>query len=172
MPRTPYYRGPVSDHFDGTRFFNPGGEAPRGLRDVWRWQREGKRVRWPAQVAVTPVVPAPVVDDLSVTMVGHATLLIQTAGLNLLTDPVWSERASPSRLAGPRRVAQPGIRLAWEWHVVQNQELPSVYMWQALSQRAPFLPENSQSDARVHRSKRPCRPRQQALTGCSWLLQL
>ncbi|WP_323022734.1 MBL fold metallo-hydrolase [Pararhodobacter sp.] len=110
MPRTPYYRGPVSDHFDGTRFFNPGGEAPRGLRDVWRWQREGQRMRWPAKVAITPVVPPPTVADLSVTMVGHATMLIQTAGLNLLTDPVWSERASPSRLAGPRRVAEPGIR--------------------------------------------------------------
>lgn len=43
------------------------------------------------------------------TMVGHATLLIQTAGLNLLTDPVWSDRASPVSFAGPRRVTAPGI---------------------------------------------------------------
>jgi len=42
-------------------------------------------------------------------MVGHATLLIQTAGINILTDPVWSPRASPLSFAGPKRVAQPGI---------------------------------------------------------------
>jgi L-ascorbate metabolism protein UlaG (beta-lactamase superfamily) len=45
-------------------------------------------------------------------MVGHATLLIQAAGLNLLTDPVWSDRASPVRFAGPRRVTPPGIAFA------------------------------------------------------------
>jgi L-ascorbate metabolism protein UlaG (beta-lactamase superfamily) len=48
-------------------------------------------------------------DRLVVTMVGHATLLIQTAGLNILTDPVWSARASPFAFAGPRRIAAPGV---------------------------------------------------------------
>src|SRR5690606_37204144 len=48
-------------------------------------------------------------DGLRVTMVGHATLLIQVAGLNILTDPVWSDRASPVSFAGPRRVNAPGI---------------------------------------------------------------
>ncbi len=42
-------------------------------------------------------------------MVGHATLLIQAAGCNYLTDPVWSDRASPVTFAGPRRQAAPGI---------------------------------------------------------------
>jgi L-ascorbate metabolism protein UlaG (beta-lactamase superfamily) len=42
-------------------------------------------------------------------MVGHATVLIQVAGLNLLTDPVWSERASPISFLGPKRVTAPGI---------------------------------------------------------------
>lgn len=42
-------------------------------------------------------------------MVGHATLLIQAAGKNYLTDPVWSERASPLRWAGPKRVTAPAI---------------------------------------------------------------
>lgn len=45
-------------------------------------------------------------------MVGHASLLIQTAGLNILTDPVWSERASPFAFAGPKRVNAPGIIFA------------------------------------------------------------
>ena len=39
----------------------------------------------------------------------HASFLIQTAGLNILLDPVWSKRASPSRLIGPKRVNEPGI---------------------------------------------------------------
>ena len=43
------------------------------------------------------------------TLVGHASFLIQTAGLNLLVDPVWSERASPFSFAGPKRVNAPGI---------------------------------------------------------------
>jgi L-ascorbate metabolism protein UlaG (beta-lactamase superfamily) len=42
-------------------------------------------------------------------MVGHASLLIQAAGRNILTDPVWSERASPVAFAGPKRVTAPGI---------------------------------------------------------------
>lgn len=110
MPRNRYYQGPPSDHFDGTRFFNPGGDPPHGLREVLRWQRENQRARWPRAVPVVQSVPAARVADLSVTMVGHATMLIQTAGMNLLTDPVWSDRASPSSLAGPRRVAPPGVR--------------------------------------------------------------
>ena len=52
------------------------------------------------------------VDGLRVTMVGHATLLIQVAGRNILTDPVWSDRCSPVRFAGPRRVTAPGIAFA------------------------------------------------------------
>src|SRR3546814_1116659 len=42
-------------------------------------------------------------------MVGHATVLIQAAGCNILTDPVWSDRASPVAFAGPRRVTAPGV---------------------------------------------------------------
>jgi L-ascorbate metabolism protein UlaG (beta-lactamase superfamily) len=47
-----------------------------------------------------------------VTYVGHASWLIQTAGLNLLLDPIWSQRASPFRMVGPRRVNDPGIAFA------------------------------------------------------------
>jgi len=110
MRRNPYYAGPASDHFDGTRFFNPGGAAPLGLRALLRWRRETQRAPWPRAVPMVPIVPPAQVEDLQVTMVGHATMLIQTAGFNLLTDPVWSRRASPTALAGPRRVAPPGVR--------------------------------------------------------------
>src|SRR3546814_238299 len=44
------------------------------------------------------------------TWVGHSPVLVQTAGLNILTDPIWSERASPVSFIGPKRVREPGIR--------------------------------------------------------------
>jgi L-ascorbate metabolism protein UlaG (beta-lactamase superfamily) len=45
----------------------------------------------------------------TVTWVGHSTLLVQLDGVNILTDPQWSERASPVSFAGPRRVTPPGL---------------------------------------------------------------
>lgn len=110
MPRNRYYAGPASDHFDGTRFFNPG-QPPtdRSLRDMIRWKRTSRPASWPRSVLVTPTTPERRVKGLCVTMVGHATLLIQVAGRNILTDPVWSARASPVPFAGPRRVTAPGI---------------------------------------------------------------
>ena len=44
-------------------------------------------------------------------MINHSTVLIQTAGLNIITDPVFSQRVSPVTWAGPKRVAEPGIAL-------------------------------------------------------------
>ncbi len=112
MPGNPYYDGPVSDHFDGSRFFNPGEpDTDRSLGQVWRWRRTAPDNPWPRSIPVVPVVPDARVDGLRVTMVGHATVLIQIAGLNLLTDPVWSDRASPLAFAGPRRITAPGVRI-------------------------------------------------------------
>jgi L-ascorbate metabolism protein UlaG (beta-lactamase superfamily) len=107
------HQGPVSDHFDGARFFNPGGIGPRGLLELARWQLTESHASWP------DAYPSPFPQDrpprrvagasLRVSFVGHATFLLQGAGLNILTDPVWSERASPFSFAGPRRVNAPGI---------------------------------------------------------------
>lgn len=111
MPRNPYYSGPPSDHFDGLRFFNPGQpETDRTLGQLMRWKMAGGSSRWPKSLPVDPTRPEERLQGLRITMVGHATLLIQAGGLNLLTDPVWSERASPLPFAGPRRVSAPGIR--------------------------------------------------------------
>jgi L-ascorbate metabolism protein UlaG (beta-lactamase superfamily) len=111
MARNRYYQGPKSDHFDGIRFFNPG-QPPieQGPAALLRWKLAGGAARWPKSVPVEPTRPDARVDGLRITMVGHASLLIQTAGLNILTEPVWSERASPFRRIGPRRVTAPGIR--------------------------------------------------------------
>ncbi|MFW2850400.1 MBL fold metallo-hydrolase [Sphingomonas sp. TX0543] len=111
--KNPYYQGVVTDHFDGVRFHNPGEpDTDRGLADILRWRREAPRTAWPSFVAVEQAKPAQRVDGLRITMVGHATLLVQVAGLNLLTDPVWSDRASPLSFAGPKRVAAPGVAFA------------------------------------------------------------
>ena len=105
-----YYSGPPSDHYDGTRFFNPGQETTdRGLRDMLRWKLGGAAQRWPKVIPVTQTVPDDRFSGIRVTMVGHASLLIQAAGFNILTDPVWSDRASPFAWAGPKRVTAPGI---------------------------------------------------------------
>ncbi|UWQ17637.1 MBL fold metallo-hydrolase [Jannaschia sp. M317] len=108
-PTNPYYAGPISDHFDGTRFFNPEGSEPRGFGDLLKWQLGGDKADWPDSVGITQDTPPERVNDLRVTMIGHATVLIQVAGINLLTDPVWSQRASPLSFAGPARVTPPGV---------------------------------------------------------------
>lgn len=112
-----YYRGPVSGHFDGRRFFNPdGGDAefsPARRNRLIARQIAGdpSRPAWPDHVPVTPGRPPARVADgrMLVTWVGHATLLVQAGGVNILADPVWSDRVGPFGF-GPRRVAAPGVR--------------------------------------------------------------
>ncbi len=108
--RNRYYQGPVSDHFDGVRFFSPGQPQDKGLVELLRWQLGGGRVDWPESFP-SPFRDRPPasVPGLRVAHVGHATFLIQVAGLNILTDPVFGERASPVSFAGPQRVNPPGI---------------------------------------------------------------
>jgi L-ascorbate metabolism protein UlaG (beta-lactamase superfamily) len=106
----PYYSGPASDHFDGTRFFNPRQPTTdRSIGELIRWQLGGGKAKWPRTVPVNTATVAPRVSALVVTMVGHASVLIQLHGRNILVDPVWSERASPVTWAGPKRVTRPGI---------------------------------------------------------------
>ena len=100
-----YYRGPASDHFDGDRFFNPDGEDTAGLpgggsRAGFFWRQltgSDGRPDWPERVPVTPSKPAASVagDARVATWDGHATLLVQTQGLNILPDPVWANSAGP-----------------------------------------------------------------------------
>lgn len=120
-----YYEGEPSAHFDGQRFFNPDeGEGewegdPTGRQDGRR-NRSSFLVRlivgddrpdWPEAVAIEQVVPAQRVegDRLVITWVGHATVLVQTRGLNILTDPIWSDYATPFPPLGPRRVSPPAV---------------------------------------------------------------
>ncbi|WP_271410603.1 MBL fold metallo-hydrolase [Pseudomonas sp. Q1-7] len=109
------YRGPASSHFDGRRFRNLEPKPHKNLRAFLRWQfsRE-KQAPWIDQPgpATAPEVPVRVQgDELRVTYINHATLLIQHRGLNILTDPVWSQRVSPFSFLGPRRHHPPGLGL-------------------------------------------------------------
>ena len=111
MPETSE-RWPRSDHFDGRRFFNPGAPGGRGLWQVARWAITRRKKAWPRWVedALQPGPPPAVGgDDLAATFVNHSTFLLQTQGVAVLTDPIWSDRASPFRWAGPRRVRRPGV---------------------------------------------------------------
>jgi L-ascorbate metabolism protein UlaG (beta-lactamase superfamily) len=99
-----------SDHYDGRRFFNPSGPVPQPFTAVPRMMRE-PRTPWPTRVDVAPGFP-PTRDGAraTVTFIGHATFLIQTALGNILTDPMYSQRAGPFNRFGPERVRQPAIR--------------------------------------------------------------
>ena len=98
-----------SDHFDGRRFFNPRGANGQPLSAVPRLLA-APRTPWPAHVAVTPQLPPPLEDAAAiVTFIGHSSFLIQTRLGNLLTDPVYAERASPLTFIGPRRVRAPAV---------------------------------------------------------------
>jgi L-ascorbate metabolism protein UlaG (beta-lactamase superfamily) len=100
----------VNDHFDGRRFVNPTGTAGQPFSKVQRMLRE-PRTPWPKCLDVRPQVPPGLNGAAAVvTFIGHATFLIQTAAGNILTDPMYSERASPLAWLGPRRVRQPGVR--------------------------------------------------------------
>jgi len=108
-----------SHHAPSRGFRNPWpGSQPHGLRGVLKWAITRR------QLVDDPVLPAPVLstsrsqgflpqrDDLTITWIGHSSFLIQCDGINVLTDPIWSDRASPFSFAGPRRVVPPGVRFA------------------------------------------------------------
>jgi N-acyl-phosphatidylethanolamine-hydrolysing phospholipase D len=107
---------------DGYRNTTPAGAIETPLSRLLRWRWEATRDGLPPP----PKEPTPMVaPDLaglrangggsrqpSVTWIGHASTLVQAGGLNVLTDPVFSERASPVQFAGPRRAQPPGVALA------------------------------------------------------------
>lgn len=114
-----YYDGPESGHYDGERFFNPdvnpvpGLSGPRGGVLTRFIPGQPPTPPWPERVAVRPVDPARLpplkTGQMRAIWVGHATVLIQTPTLNILTDPIWSDVSGPLNLVGPSRVMAPGI---------------------------------------------------------------
>ena len=116
----PYY-DPAKPHHTPQGFRNNySDKVEKSLGHVLRWQWEAYRddLPKPAQTPTPQVAP-----DLAllksytaaaaptVTWIGHATLLVQAGGLNVLTDPVFSERASPLQIMGPKRAQPPGVAM-------------------------------------------------------------
>lgn len=107
------HRGPATDHFDGETFQNLG-NAPKlpALKLIGAALQE-ERGAWRPYEALPfgPKPPARVGEgQLRVTFINHATVLLQADGVNVLTDPIYSDRASPVSFVGPHRVRPPGIR--------------------------------------------------------------
>jgi L-ascorbate metabolism protein UlaG (beta-lactamase superfamily) len=99
-----------TDHFDGHRFFNPSGANGQPFWKVLQLLLT-PRTRWPFDVPVDQRrPPAAGAGEVVVTFIGHSTFLIQTGNTSVLTDPVYSSRASPVSFAGPRRARAPGVR--------------------------------------------------------------
>ena len=118
---------PLSDHFNGTHFFNPEatplptirgtpGQRRSGLWRMIQMRRDPAIwARWPK--FLENKVFAPPSGETSLTWIGHSSFLLRLPGLTLLTDPVFSDRCSPLSFAGPKRVRKPGIAL---------QDLPKI----------------------------------------------
>jgi len=119
-------------HAPGGLFRNPWPEAAgddalrkRIWRVAWSWWREARPPDPPAGsfTLATPEPARPMLDPdgperVRITWIGHATVLVQLPGLNLLTDPVWSDRSSPVGFAGPHRFVPPPMAL---------EELPDIH---------------------------------------------
>jgi L-ascorbate metabolism protein UlaG (beta-lactamase superfamily) len=113
MSKLRFVRPLAPKHFDGKRFYNPDGVQARGLRELPRWKLTSRAERSPRWVDdVEPSKPPASVADgeLRVTFINHSAVLLQLAGIHILTDPIWSMRASPFIWAGPRRRRAPGVR--------------------------------------------------------------
>jgi L-ascorbate metabolism protein UlaG (beta-lactamase superfamily) len=110
--RTAPNRGP-----DGFRNPDPDYRLKTG-EDVRRWRRERADKNIPEAdsyrfelAANDPAFLRENRTQRTATWIGHATVLLQFDGVNVLTDPQFSERASPVQFAGPKRAVPPGIAL-------------------------------------------------------------
>ncbi len=107
------HQGPVTNHFDGTRFYNliprEGRDYSRLIKDLLSGQVH--RGKWqPLPNESLPLPPERIYgDELQITFVNHSTVLIQTQGLNLLTDPIWSDYCGPVPIISPKRYRNPGL---------------------------------------------------------------
>lgn len=109
-----FYRGPHSDHFNGVTFFNPGEEHhPRTKTEIFQQGQAILHQRWRKAEPwhIDSHALSQPKSAIKITFINHSTALIQTNKLNLLTDPIWSYRASALSWIGPNRLREPGIAL-------------------------------------------------------------
>ncbi|HSX21058.1 MAG TPA: MBL fold metallo-hydrolase [Gammaproteobacteria bacterium] len=109
-------------HPDGKRFFNP--TLPNlETKSFWKGLRmwySTPKAKWPKLVenkATPQILTSVPANHVGVTFVNHVTFVLQLPGVNIVTDPMWSKRASPFHFIGPARVRKPGIAM---------QDLPDI----------------------------------------------
>ncbi len=105
--------GKTKAPFDGEMFENIEPFARKRFTDFFKWWFVEKAEKWPEWVVSQyRLVPLKRVGkgEIQYNVINHATVLIQTDEVNILTDPIWSRRTSPVSWAGPKRVRNPGIR--------------------------------------------------------------
>lgn len=86
--------------------------------DIIKWELTRKKGLWPNWIQT--YLKLQIIETSSkprITWINHATMLIQMNGVNLLTDPIWSKRASPLWFMGPKRITNAGIKI---------EELPNI----------------------------------------------
>lgn len=111
----PKYIEGNSDHFDGKKFVNPDGAGTHHYGEVLKWwlggNNKGPWKEYGKNDLPDYPFPKSSVNDgrYRITFINHATFLIQVNGHNILTDPVWSFRASPYQWIGPKRKRPPGV---------------------------------------------------------------
>lgn len=102
---------PKSDHFDGKRFHNLERRPEPKMRDLFKWKLSNRSKPWPSSVENRrkPEFGASIAENQTfVTLINHSTFVVQTKEANYLTDPMFSERAGPLSLLGPKRRREPG----------------------------------------------------------------
>jgi L-ascorbate metabolism protein UlaG (beta-lactamase superfamily) len=102
-------------HFDGSRFYNPDAPKAPGFPEALRWKLTSRPEPSPSFISdVEQSIPPRRMEGsgLRTTLVNHSTVLLQQRDSNILTDPIWSKRASPLAWIGPRRRRKPGV--SWE----------------------------------------------------------
>ena len=120
----PYFNAAKSHHTPEGFKNNSTEGTVRPLSDLIRWRWAAYRNDLPPPPKTPTPVQAPDLASIHanaragkamqpmVTWIGHATALVQASGLNVLTDPIFSERAFPVQIAGPKRAQPPGVALA------------------------------------------------------------
>lgn len=103
---------PVTDHYDGHKFFNPGLNIDKSFLDFFKWNIKRIKGEWPELVEnkFKPQLPLHInKNEAYVTFINHVTYLLQLSSYNMLFDPVFSERVSPFKFGGFKRIRRPGF---------------------------------------------------------------
>ena len=99
--------------YDGQKFQNIEPTQDKSLFTLIKWRFTRNPSKWPKWVETKPgkvLKKRTDKGEIHWMMINHASVLIQIDGVNILTDPIWSERTSPVSWAGPKRVTNPGIK--------------------------------------------------------------